>query len=246
MAQKKVKKKVNKKALIVILLTLYLIIMLFYCAFKLPIKNIVVIGNTNVSDNEIIKASGLDNYPRLFKFSSRKIANNVMAINELKNVKVKKNLLGKVTIVVDELDVLFYNSLNNTYVLSDTSEVKDVYNKLGVPTLVNYVQNDIYSNLIEKMSNTNKEVISLISEIEYYPKIVDGKTTFEDRFLLRMNDGNYVIISLPSFENVNSYPEMFATINEKGVISGNKAMSFKSFDLINKQGLEGSDENELP
>ena len=53
--EKKVKKKLNKKALLVILLTLYLFIMAFYYYFNLPIKSIVIKGNNTITDNNIIK-----------------------------------------------------------------------------------------------------------------------------------------------------------------------------------------------
>ena len=45
MGNKKVRRKLNKKALLVILLTLYLIIMAFYYVFTLPIRNINIVGN---------------------------------------------------------------------------------------------------------------------------------------------------------------------------------------------------------
>ena len=55
--EKKVKKKLNKKALLVILLTLYLFIMAFYYCFNLPIKSIVIKGNNTITDNNIISSS---------------------------------------------------------------------------------------------------------------------------------------------------------------------------------------------
>ena len=39
MSKKKVKKKLNKKGIIVLILTLYLVIMAFYYVFSLPVKN---------------------------------------------------------------------------------------------------------------------------------------------------------------------------------------------------------------
>ena len=57
MAQKKVKRKINKKALLVILLSLYLVIMTFYYVYTLPIKNIYVNGNKLIEDSKIINVS---------------------------------------------------------------------------------------------------------------------------------------------------------------------------------------------
>lgn len=59
-AKKKVKRKLNKKALLVLILTLYLIIMAFYYCLNLPIKNIDIKGNKVISDEEILNISSLN------------------------------------------------------------------------------------------------------------------------------------------------------------------------------------------
>ena len=70
--QKKVHRKLNKKALLVIVLTLYLFIMAFYYCFNLPIKSIVIKGNTNTLDEEIIKLGNINSYNKILglKYSS--------------------------------------------------------------------------------------------------------------------------------------------------------------------------------
>ena len=72
-AKKKVKRKLNKKACLVMLLTLYLIIMAFYYCFNLPIKNIVIKGNNIITDDEILEVSNLNNAKYMFKINSRNI-----------------------------------------------------------------------------------------------------------------------------------------------------------------------------
>ena len=113
MKEKKVKRRLNKKALLVILLTLYLIIMAFYYCFTLPIKNIIIEGNHLVSDTDIIEAAGIKNYPEIFKTSSNKIIENVSALNYIEDVNVKKRLNGTIIINVVESKTLFYNIFFN-------------------------------------------------------------------------------------------------------------------------------------
>ena len=48
------RKKLNWKALILLLLILYLIVMLFYTIFTMKIKNIYITGTSLLTDNEII------------------------------------------------------------------------------------------------------------------------------------------------------------------------------------------------
>lgn len=250
MAQKKVKRKFNKKALLVIFLSLYLIIMAFYYAYTLPIKNIYVNGNKLIEDSKIINVSKVYDYDKVFKINKKEIMDNLKEISEITDVKIKKSILGKVTIEVVEQDVLFYNALTNLYVLSDGSEVPTVTNNIGVPSLVNYVQTDIYKRLIDKMNETDKSVLKLVSEIEYTPNIKNGLALDPENFLLRMNDGNHVYINLPTFKNINVYPEMYATLEKKGVLYLDSVsdinFSFITFERLKELEEKGSGQDELP
>ena len=121
-----------------------------------------------------------------------------------------------------------------------------------MPTLVNYVPSDIYEELINKMSMTNKDVISLISEIEYSPDIKDDVTINDSRFILRMSDGNHVYIDLVNFENLDNYKVIYSSLDEKGVLhldgvySGNNTITFTSFAaLAAKENNEEGEEDEL-
>lgn len=254
MEKKSVKRRLNKKALLVILLTLYLIIMAFYYCFTLPIKNIVIEGNSLVSDASIIDAAGIKNYPEIFKTSSSKIVSNVSALDFIEDVSVKKSLDGTIRITVTESKVLFYNILNSSVVLSNNEEVvMDKPDILGLPTLVNYVPSDIYEELIKKMSETGADIISLISEIEYSPDVKDDVTINDSRFILRMNDGNHVYIDLVNFENLEKYKLIYSSLEEKGVLhldgvyAGSDTIVFTSFAALAAQNetVEG-EENELP
>ena len=222
MGNKKVKHKLNKKALLVILLALYLIIMTFYYVFTMPIKSILINGNTLVSDSDIIKAANIGNYPSIFKVSSKSIINNV---NKLNNTYVLSN---KEEINCSEVE------LN------------------GIPTLVNYVPSDIYEDLIEKLSEIDSDIISSISEIEYNPDIKDEVTINEGRFILRMNDGNHIYIDIVNFENLNKYKIIYSSLDEKGVLhldvvySENNTITFTSFAaLAAQQNSEEGEDNEL-
>lgn len=253
MGNKKVKHKLNKKALLVILLALYLMIMTFYYVFTMPIKSILINGNTLVSDSDIIKAANIGNYPSIFKVSSKSIINNVNKLNFIEEVDVSKSISGIITINVKESKVLFLNKLNNTYVLSNKEEINCSEVELnGIPTLVNYVPSDIYEDLIEKLSEIDSDIISSISEIEYNPDIKDEVTINEGRFILRMNDGNHIYIDIVNFENLNKYKIIYSSLDEKGVLhldvvySENNTITFTSFAaLAAQQNSEEGEDNEL-
>ena len=96
--------------------------------------------------------------------------------------------------------------------MGKTSE--NVITKLGIPTLINYTPSDIYDNLIKKLNNINIDILKKVSEIEYSPDIKNEKVIDKNRFLLRMNDGNYIYINLANMDNLNKYEEIYATLDE--------------------------------
>ena len=196
--QKKVHRKLNKKALLVIVLTLYLFIMAFYYCFNLPIKSIVIKGNTNTLDEEIIKLGNINSYNKILGLNTKKVKNDIMENKAITSVKIKKQLNGTLLINVKEQNILFYNLLNK------------------------------------------------VSEIEYSPDIKNEKVIDKNRFLLRMNDGNYIYINLANMDNLNKYEEIYATLDEKqkGILnldSTSKGVVFQPFDLI-KEKEEKKDE----
>lgn len=245
-AKKKVKKRLNKKALLVMLLTLYLIIMAFYYCFNLPIKNIIIKGNNIISDDEILNVSNLKESKYMFKLNTRNVSKKIKTLNIITDVSVKKTLTGVLEVTVKEQKVLYYSILDKSYVLQDGKLMENL-DIIGIPILVNYVPTDIKNNLIKKMSSINYDNLSLISEIEYSPNIKDNITIDGNRFLLRMNDGNIVYINLANFDKMDKYMEVYATLNEgqKGVIyfdSSSERVVFQPFELIKKKEEEKNNE----
>ena len=238
--QKKVHRKLNKKDLLVIVLTLYLFIMAFYYCFNLPIKSIVIKGNTNTLDEEIIKLGNINSYNKILGLNTKKVKNDIMENKAITSVKIKKQLNGTLLINVKEQNILFYNLLNKVYVYENGKTSENVSNKLGIPTLINYTPSDIYDNLIKKLNNINIDILKKVSEIEYSPDIKNEKVIDKNRFLLRMNDGNYVYINLANMDNLNKYEEIYATLDEKqkGILnldSTSKGVVFQPFDLIKEK-----------
>lgn len=244
--EKKVKKRLNKKALLVILLTLYLFIMAFYYCFNLPIKSIVIKGNNTITDNNIINDGNIKSYNKIFSLNTKKVKNNILENKAIKSVKINKYLNGTLLITVTEQNVLFYNALEKVYVFEDGSKIDNIKNTLNIPILINYTPSDIYDNLIKKLSNIKIDILKHVSEIEYSPDIKNEKVIDKNRFLLRMNDGNYVYINLANMDNLNKYEEIYTTLdeNKKGILnldSTSKGVVFQPFDLI-KEKEETKDE----
>ena len=244
-----VKRKLNVKGLIVILLTLYLLIMVIYYFFTMPLKNIDIIGNNVLTDEQIIKQVNLEKNTSLFLINTYLTEKKIKELPITKNVKVKKKLNGTLNIYIEEENVLFYEASNQKYALTNNKEMIIENDILGIPTLINYTPSDILNNLIIKMSKTNYDIISLISEIEYSPDIKNGITIDENRFILRMNDGNRVLINIANFAKLNSYKELYMKIDDGSLgtfyLDGNRNnILFRTYEA--EKNNEVGDINELP
>lgn len=248
MAEKKVKRKINKKGLIVILLTIYLIIMVVYYIFSLPIKTIVINKNKVLKDKEIISVASLEDYPSLFRTSTSSVKNKLKSLELISDVKIKKSLTGKITITIEEEKILYYNKTTGKYVLSNNKETEITEKQLGIPTLINYTPSDIAEDLNKHLSKIDSDIIELISEIEYSPDTKENITIDNQRFILKMNDGNFVYINTPNFDKIKEYKRLYSTVEKKGIFyldSNRKAVLFSSFDG-EKTNLGEDDQNELP
>lgn len=208
------KKKLNIKRLILLLLVLYLIVMLFYCVLSMPIKNIYIKNTRILKDIEVIEVAGIKNYPSIFKISSKKLEDRIKNLDLVNSVKVEKKLWGKVIITIDEAKPLFYNRNTGKVILSNKKEV-DASNKyLGIPTLINYVTSDLLDSFIESFKVIDNDIIGMINEIEYKPDIVGEVVIDNNRFLLRMNDTNFVYVNTINMKRLNDYKKVMGTIGE--------------------------------
>lgn len=221
MKTKKVRKRrFNFLKFLTIMLFLYLIVMLVLNIIRKPIKNIIVLNNRFYTDEKIIETAKIDDYPSFFKSFSNVIEKRVKSLELVSDVKVSKNYLKQIVkIDVTEHKIIFKEINTNNYILSDKSVLK-LDNVSGVPTLINFVPEDVKNKYIEKMREVDVNVISKISEIEYSPTQYDL-----ERFLFYMTDGNHVYITLDKIEDFGKYIDIKKQLNgKKGILyldSGN-------------------------
>lgn len=209
MAEKKTKKRMNIIALIVILLALYLVFSFVYYIATLSIKNIYISGNNYVSDVEIIETAKIKNYPSLIKISRRRVKKNLLKNEFIDKVTIKKKLNGTIKIIISESKPLLYDRTNKNIVLLNGKTITKTNINTKVPSLINIVPNDIYNKLIKSFEKVDYSIISQISEIEYSPDIINGKTIDPDRFYLRMVDGNSVYINPVNIKRLNNYFDVY-------------------------------------
>ena len=88
---------------------------------------------------------------------------------------------------------------------------------------MNYVPDTKYSKFINGMKKIDNSILNKISDIEYQPNDFD-----KDRFLLYMNDGNMVYLTLTKFNMINHYIDVLTQLdNHKGVLYLDNGNHFK-------------------
>lgn len=194
------RRKFNFFKFLVFALFIYILVYFLLGLFKLPIKNIVVLNNNYISDEEIIEKAGIQEYPSFYKTLSFKLEKKIKNIKLIKDVNVKKKFGRIIEINVDEYKVLYLIRSNGLYILEDGTELDIDTTLSGIPILINYVPEEVNKKLNEKMALLDLNVISKISEIEYSPTSYD-----EERFLFYMNDSNLVYITLNKINEFNKY-----------------------------------------
>ena len=221
--EKKLKKKTHLK-IIPVLIFLLLIVAIFFIynlISSLPVKNIYITGNTYLTDQEIIELAKLENYPSFIKTNSTTIKKNIETNKLIKHAKITKKFFGIVEITIEENNILFRKYDDDTKVILDNgSEVVDDKYSYSVPKLLNYVPDTKYKSFMKGMNQVTENIKIQISEITYLPNEQD-----KDRFLLYMNDGNYVYLTLTKFKQINYYEDVLGKLKgKKGILyldSGN-------------------------
>ncbi|MBE6152354.1 MAG: FtsQ-type POTRA domain-containing protein [Firmicutes bacterium] len=224
-SQKIIKKRRRVKigAVLVFLIILVLLLSLFFGILSKPITNIYISGNNYLSDQEVIELGALDNYPSAIKNLSLLIKKRLEKSDLIISAKVKKKGFTRVYIEIEENRPLVFNSSINQTILLDGTTINE---KMPSSTLVNYVPDTIYDSFINAIKGIENNVLERVSEILYNPNDVDA-----ERFLLIMDDGNYVYLTLRKFDSINNYINIIKKFGDKkGILYLDSGEYFKVLD----------------
>lgn len=217
--KKRVRRKFNFGKFILFILIIFIIYFGMKYLFSIKIKNIIIVNNNYYSDEEIIEKAGIENYPEFITLSRKKIKNKLSTLDLIEDVEIKKEFGFILRITIKEKKILYHIRSNNEYRVSDNKNYS-LDNVTGVPTLINYVPEEVEKKFVNKFKDIDSNIINMISEIEY------NKTSYDsERFLLYMNDGNEVYITVTRTNLLNKYVEIVTKLdNKKGILyldSGN-------------------------
>lgn len=211
------KKIVKKRKLKVFNLLLILIVAsgLFfgvYLCLKIPVKNLIVKGNSYLNDDYILSLSGYKKYPSYWLTSTKKAEKKLEKSNYIVDAEIKRKWFFKIVIEIHENRALFSKENENGEVVFSDGKSLDVTSDylFRVPRLMNYVPDDEYKEFIKGMKNIKVDILQKISDIEYVPNDLD-----KERFVLYMDDGNMVYLTLTKFKMINYYNDVLKQLEDR-------------------------------
>lgn len=223
MAKKIVKKK--KIKIIPFLIVLLVITGLSFGVYEVlnaRILNIIIKNGEYLNDDYVIDLAGIKDYPSFYLTNTISMRKKVEKSPYIIQAKIKRKFYHVLEIDLNVNHPLFINNSTNMVVFENektvaTSSEVDLFR---VPRLINYVPDDKYQSFIKGMAKIDKGILGKISDIEYTPNDYD-----KDRFLLYMDDGNMVYLTLTKFKQINYYNEVLGQLEgRKGILyldSGN-------------------------
>lgn len=220
---KKVIKKKKLKILPFLTFIIVIAIIVFSCLLVLnsKVRNIIITGNEILSDDDIISLAGLTNYPSFYKTLDITMAKKIKQNKIINKVTITREFYHTIVIKVKENQILYKQESTGKFTLDNYAKVTiDKETPYLVPRLINDIPNNKIKIFNKYFKRINLSVREKISEIRYEPNPYD-----KDRFLLYMDDGNSVYLTITKFERLNYYNDVLSQLEgKKGILyldSGN-------------------------
>lgn len=233
MKQKNNKKKYKYKVknIIFFILLILLGIGIFNFSLNLTIRDVILKGNEYLSYNEVISYTSLNDNTKVITFMSSTYEKQLIESPYIKSVEIDKNFFGDVEILIEENKPLFINNNDTTVILESKEEANYRKDFLGLPTLTNSIEEDVFSDFINALLVIDFNLLYKISEISYEPNIKDGIVLDNERFIFKMNDGNTVHVNLVNIEKFLLYDDICEIEKSKGTIYLDSSNEGHIFDL---------------
>lgn len=231
------KRKTNRRLIFLISVFFLLILLIIY--FQSPLSHVNKInvgGNKTISDETIIKQSGLTKKTNVWKVNKEETAAKIKSIPEVKKASVKITFPNSIVIEITEHAKIAY--ISNGKKLYPVLENGKVLNKqqdnlvTNIPILTDFKKGNILNEMVEQLQQLPEEILNSISEIHYDPKKTDNY-----HITLYMNDGFEVSATMRTLASkIIYYPSIVSQLNPnvKGIIDLEVGSVFKAFKAEGK------------
>lgn len=165
--KKKIGLKIFKWTSIFALITTTIIIFMMSSVFN--IKEIIVSNNNKISSEEIIKLSGLTIGTNMFKTSNKSIRNGVKTNPYIENVKIKRDIRGRVSLEVEERITTYMLKFANAYVyINNQGYILEITEEpLELPMITGF------ETPAESIKEGNRLIVEDLKKLEDVIKIIE-------------------------------------------------------------------------
>ncbi|WP_227935728.1 cell division protein FtsQ/DivIB [Alkalihalobacillus deserti] len=227
------KQRANRRLLF--FLSFFFLLLMLMVYFQSPlshVRNVIVESNHFVSDEPIIKLSGIDNGTSMWNLDKDKIKERLLSHKEIANVSVNRHFPNTVSVEVQEYARIGYLYRDDKYfpILETGQYLKELPKHefpSDAPLLIDFSQGEELAELSAELQKVSSQLIERISEIFYRPSESDSLS-----IVLFMTDGIEVHTSIRDFSgNVASYPSIVEELdaNKKGILHMRMSPYFEEF-----------------
>ncbi|WP_242144478.1 MULTISPECIES: cell division protein DivIB [unclassified Bacillus cereus group] len=231
--KKRNKPPVNHRLILYISILFLLVLFLIY--FRSPlsnIKKISVFGNHYMTDEQVMKKSGITYETSYFRVTARQAEENLKKQIEIKSVDVKKRFPNKIDIHIEEYVTIGYiNKDGKLQPLLANGKTLDILPSGKLPVaapIFEPFKEEKMKELISELEKLTPTILRSISEIRYTPT-----NSNESHLTLYMNEGYEVSTTIQDFaKRMEAYPLILKQIEpgRKAFIDLEVATYFKYLD----------------
>jgi len=238
------KKKTNRRLIFYLSIFFLLVSLVVYLQSPLSnIKTIKVTGNAVLSNEEIIKLSGLTDQTNIWSINKNEISEILQENPMVSDATVKRSLPQTVEITVDEFTLVGFLKKDENYipVIEDGDIIKDRQTKKvngEAPLLFNFTEKEYLEKMATELQQLPASISNLISEV-YWEPTEENK----NKILLYMNDGYVVSSTIRDFSGkMTVYPSIVSQLEPgvKGIIHIGGGAYFESFQSEDQEKEEDS------
>ena len=211
--KRKKRKRLRIKNVLIFLLVLLGITGILYLMTFIKVRTYYIYNNKYLTDEEVLKELKLNNKSSFLLTNKALEKIYIKKSKFIKDVNFHRTIDLELKIDVSEYKLLFFDKNTNKTIIENGTSID--YLDTSIPVLINKIDNDdVYKNFVKKMNKIDDNTKEMISEITYSPNGID-----KERFLLSMNDGNYVYVTLTKLSKINEYKSIINSVeNKKGIL----------------------------
>lgn len=211
--KRKKRKRLRIKNVLIFLLVLLGIAGILYLMTFIKVRTYYIYNNKYLTDEEVLKELKLNNKSSFLLTNKALEKIYIKKSKFIKDVNFHRTIDLELKIDVSEYKLLFFDKNTNKTIIENGTSID--YLDTSIPVLINKIDNDdVYKNFVKKMNKIDDNTKEMISEITYSPNGID-----KERFLLSMNDGNYVYVTLTKLSKINEYKSIINSVeNKKGIL----------------------------